>query len=283
MDLMIALLFLGITVSTPTDTLVEVRQGDHLVIRDFQGTVHVEAWERSAFRAEVETKESVPFRIERAGRNLELRMAEGWRRNRGEDLRLILPTWMDLEIQGRELEAEIMDLAGDVTVRSLQGDLSFRNMSGRVEAYTVEGSIDALRLTGTARFRSGDDDLWVGSSSAELELETVDGDMRLEGIDARRVSARTTDGEIEFSGRVLPEGDYAFFSHSGDIVLRLAPPVDLDATMLTYDGEFESEFRVMARGFRSGEGLEFTLGSGGARLVMETFDGEIKLLRGSLE
>jgi hypothetical protein len=36
---------------------------------------------------------------------------------------------------------------------------------------------------------------------------------------------------------------------------------------------------VKAKGYRSGEGLEFTLGAGGARLVLETFDGDIRLLR----
>jgi hypothetical protein len=275
----LALLLVVNTLALPGDTLVEVREGDRLTLRDFGGELYVETWERPFLRAEVSEKESVPFRIQRSGSSLELRWTDGQARDRGQVLRLILPPWMNLEVTGKELDVEVRDMDGDVTIRNLRGDLSFRNLGGMVEAYTMEGGIEAFNLTGSARLRTGDDDLWVGSSSAALDLETVDGEIRMEGIDARRVSARTTEGEIDFSGRILEGGEYDFFSHGGDIQLRLAPPVNLYATILAYEGEFESDFPVKAKGFRSGEGLEFTLGTGGARLVMETFDGEIRLLR----
>ena len=277
----LALFLLVGTLASPGDTLVEVRQGDRLVLRDFGGIVYVESWERPLLRAEAEAKESAPFRIRRSGKSLELRLVDGRARGRKEEIRVTMPSWMSLEVSGRELEVEVRDLEGDVTVRNLRGDISFRNLGGVVEARTVEGTIEAHYLTGSARLRTGDDELRVGSSSAALDLETVDGEIRMDGVDARRVSARTTDGEIEFSGRILEGGEYGFFSHGGDIQLQLAPPVNLDATILAYKGEFESDFPVRASGFRSGEGLEFTVGTGGASLVIETFDGEIRLLRAS--
>ena len=275
----LALFLLLGTLVSPGDTLVEVRKGDRLILRDFEGAVYVESWERPFLLAEVGTKESASFRVLRSGGNLELHLAGGETRNREEKLRLTLPPWMNLEVTGRALEVEVRDLDGELMVRNFRGDLSFRNLGGMVEAYTVEGGIEAYNLTGSARLRTGDDDLFVGNSSAALDLETVEGEIRMEGIDSHRVSAKTTDGEIEFSGRVLVGGEYGFFSHGGDIQLRLAPPVNLDATILAYEGDFESEFPVRARGYRSGEGLEFTLGTGGARLAIETFDGEIRLLR----
>ncbi|MFH1765463.1 MAG: DUF4097 family beta strand repeat-containing protein [Gemmatimonadota bacterium] len=267
------------TLASPGDTLVEVRRGDRLILRDFGGSVYVESWERPFLRAEVGAKESASFRVQRSGSSLELRLADGEARNREEELRLVLPPWLNLEITGRALEVEVRDLKGELMVRNFRGDLSFRNLAGKVEAYTVEGGIEAYNLTGSARLRTGDDDLFVGSSSAALELETVEGEIRMEGIDSHRVSAKTTEGEIEFSGRLLAGGEYGFFSHGGEIQLRLAPPVNLEATILAYEGDFESDFPVKAKGYRSGEGLEFTLGTGGARLVIETFDGEIRLLR----
>ena len=275
----LALLLLMKTLASPGDTLVEVHPGDRLMLRDFQGSVYVETWERPFLRAEVETKESVPIRIQRSGSSVELQLDGGEDRGRRKELRLALPPWMNLEVAGRELEVEVRDLDGDLVVRNLRGDLTFRNLGGTVEAYTVEGSIEAHNLTGSARLRTGDDDLWVRNSSAALNLETVDGEISMEGMDSRRISALTTEGEIEFSGRILEGGDYGFFSHGGDIQLQLSPPVNLDATILAYEGEFESDYPVKASGFHSGEGLEFTLGTGGARLVMETFDGEIRLLR----
>jgi DUF4097 and DUF4098 domain-containing protein YvlB len=275
----VGLLLLASTLVSPGDTLLAVRQGDRLVLRDFAGAVYVETWERSFLQAEVESKESFSFQIQRSGSSLELRLSRVEERDRNEELRLVVPPWMSLEVTGRELDVEVRDLAGDLTIRSLRGDLLLRNLGGTVEAYTVEGGIHAEGLTGAARLRTGDDEIRVGKSSGALDLETVDGDIWLEEMEARRVSVRTTEGEIEFSGRIPEGGEHVFFSHGGDIRLRLAPPVNLVATILAYEGEFESDFPVKAKGYRSGEGLEFTIGAGGARLVLETFDGDIRLLR----
>ena len=88
-----------------------------------------------------------------------------------------------------------------------------------------------------------------------------------------------TGGEIEFTGRMVEGGQYTFFTHDGDVFLSLVPPVNLDATVLTYDGEFTSDFPVRASSFRSGEGIQFRTGSGGTRLQIETFKGEIRLRR----
>jgi DUF4097 and DUF4098 domain-containing protein YvlB len=186
---------------------------------------------------------------------------------------------MAVDVSGRDVDIDVRDLRGDVTVRSLQGDLVLRNLAGVVEAFTAEGGIEAVGLTGSARLRAGEDDVRVRSSSAVLQVETVDGDIRMEGISAPRISAKTTDGEIEFSGALLVDGDYGFYSHGGDIRLELAPPVNMDAAVLTYEGDFESEFPVRTEGFRSGEGLEFRVGAGGARLVVESYDGEVRLVR----
>jgi len=276
-----ALFLLAGMFMAPGDTLVEVREGDHLLLRDFGGMVVLESWNRPVLRVEVDEKEAATFQLLRSGNTLELRLTGGRVPGSGEEFHLTVPSWMDVEISGRKVEVEVRDVSGDVTIRNLRGDLSFTNLSGSVDAYTAEGSIEAYELTGSAHLQTGDDEILVVLSTAALELETVDGDIQLDGIEARRVSVRTTDGEVEFSGRFLEGGDYGFYSHGGDIQIQLAQPVSLDARVLAYGGEFQSDFPVRARGFHSGESLEFTLGAGGARLVVETFEGEIRLLRES--
>jgi hypothetical protein len=172
-------------------------------------------------------------------------------------------------------------MEGDVVVRTFLGDLSFRDLTGVLEASSAEGTIEAYGLTGSARLRTGDGELWVGNSSAVLELETVRGEIQLDEIDSPRISATSTGGEIDFSGSFREGGAYSFFSHGGDIHLRLAPPVNFKASVLAYEGEIQSDFPIRANGFRSGEVLEFTVGTGGARLVVETFEGTVELQSGS--
>jgi DUF4097 and DUF4098 domain-containing protein YvlB len=268
------------TLASPGDTLIDVREGDRLVLQGFEGYVEVETWDRSTVHAESEAKEARAFHVRRSGNRVELVLGGGGGGDEHE-LRLTVPAWLDLEFSGEELEADIRDLDGDVDIRNIQGDLTLRNLGGVVEAYSVEGTIEAYNLTGSARLRTGNDDLQVDASSASLELETMDGEIHLTGIESRRISARSTGGEIDFSGRILEGGEYAFFSHDGDIQLGLVGPVNLDATVLAYEGELESDFPIRASGYRSGESLAFTVGTGGARLVVETFSGEIQLRRGS--
>jgi hypothetical protein len=274
-----ALFLLVGTLTAPGDTLLGVREGDRLVLSDFQGTVFVQTWDRSELYVEAESKESRSFRINRSGSRVELRLAEEAGPERRDGLRMTVPYWMDLEFSGKELEVEVWAVDGDVMVRNIRGDISFRDLRGLVEAYTVEGSIEAQGLTGSARLRTGNDELRVMSSSAALDLETVNGDIELEEIQSRRVSARSTEGEIDFSGRVLGGGDYGFFTHGGDVRLHLSEPVNLDASILTYEGKLSSGFPVRTDGFRSGEGLDFSIGAGGARLVVETFSGSVELMR----
>jgi hypothetical protein len=282
MGILELLVFAG-TLVTSGDTLIEVRQGDRLVLQSFDGTVYVETWDQPNMSLEADAEESVAFRVNREGNRLEVRVEDGKSRNRAEELRVVLPPWMNLEMSGRELEADVLGVGGNVEIQNLRGDISLRDLAGEVQASTSEGSIDAWNLSGSARLRSGDDDIWIGDSSGTLDLETVDGEIDMEGVRSRRVSARTTEGEITFTGRLEEGGDFGFYSHGGSIELNLLPPVNLDVSVLAYEGGFESDFPVRSRGFRSGEGMEFRVGEGGGRLVLEAFDGNIGLFEFSLD
>lgn len=260
------------------DTILEVTRGDRLVLEGFTGRVTVEGWSRSSLGLSAESEENLLFRVERSGSRLELRVVDEKGRNRPEDLKIDLPEWMDLELSGRELDAEVRGLNGRVSISNLEGDLTLQDLGGEVTVSSTEGTIEAYRLTGVARLRSGDDDLRLVDCSASLDLETVDGDIEMDGIRATRVSARTTEGDIELRGRIAQGAQVDLHSHDGDLSVFLEPPVHLDVTVLAYRGSFESDFPVKARGFKSGQPMEFSLGDGGASLILEAFDGEIRLL-----
>jgi hypothetical protein len=242
------------------------------------GSVLVDSWDRDELRVDLGEKTGTSVGVRRTGGELDLRLLEGRDRDREATVRLTVPAWLDLTIFGREVEVEIRDVDGEVSVRNLEGDFLFLNLGGDVSAYTAQGSIEAHGLSGAAQLRTGEDEIWVTKSSASLELQTVDGDITLDEMHTPRIQARTTDGEIEYSGEILQSGDYGFFSHGGDIDLQVLSPVNLDATVMVYGGEFVSDFPVRAKSLRTGEGLMFSLGSGGARLVVETFDGDVRFL-----
>jgi hypothetical protein len=279
MSPVLTLLLLSGLATSPGDTLVDVREGDRLLLRNFEGEVTVETWDRSFISSETDEKEEAPLRASRSGNTIRLQPMYGDEWEGDEGLHIWVPAGLDVEISGHKVEVTVLGLEGDLLVRTLEGDVVLRDLSGVVDVYSAEGEIDATDLSGTARLRGGEDDIHVTNSTAELEIETVDGEIYLHGLDSPRISVKSTDGDIEFVGEIQRGGAYRFFSHSGDITLQLAEPVNLEAQILSYGGEFESDFPARATGFRSGESMEIVLGGGGATMVIETFSGGIHLLK----
>jgi len=278
LELLLAAVLLGTPVSA-RDTLFQVREGDHLVLKDFAGAVEVEGWGRNELRARTDADEALHFRFSRSGSRIELEVLDRKNRNRSEDLILQIPSWMGLDVSGPNLDMGVSGLTGEVRLRNLKGDILLQDLSGGVEASSVEGSIDAAGLHGTARLKTGNDDITVLRSDGKLTVESVSGDIRVRQSTASTIEARTTDGDVDFSGRLLPAGEYGFRSHSGEITVTLDSPVDADVTVLAYEGEFHSDFPIRTTGFRSGQSLQFTIGAGGARMLLEAFDGEVALRR----
>lgn len=278
LQLLVAAALVGGGFTTP-DTLIQVRQGDYLVLNGFSGSVEVEGWGGAELRVEAEDDEDLLFSFSRSGSRIELEVQDPKDRNRAEELRLSVPRWMNVEVTGRKLDVGVRGVAGAVTIRNLKGAIVLSELSGRVDASSLEGSIDGRSLSGVARLKTGDDDITILDSTADLELETVSGDLELRGSGARNVQVRTTDGDVDLTGRLLLTGNYEFHSHGGELTLTLEPPVNADVTVLVYQGEFESDFPIRAQGFRSGEDIRFSIGEGGARVLLDAFDGEVRLRR----
>ena len=99
----------------------------------------------------------------------------------------------------------------------------------------------------------------------------------LDDVSARSVDVTTTDGDISFVGDLRPGGTYRLSTHDGDLSVVLPANVDATVTVSTFDGEFMPEIPITLDRFRGGKEMSFTLGSGGARLTLNAFDGDIVL------
>jgi DUF4097 and DUF4098 domain-containing protein YvlB len=116
--------------------------------------------------------------------------------------------------------------------------------------------------------------------SGSVEAHSGDGDIVLQDVRSEAVRVEAQDGDVSFSGTIAPGGDYGFFVHDGDATIAVPAETSAQVSVSTFDGEFQSEFTVRVESFTSGRGFDFTLGDGSARMRIEVFDGEIRLLRG---
>ena len=75
------------------------------------------------------------------------------------------------------------------------------------------------------------------------------------------------------------DGRYRLATHNGDIAFEPQVPLNAVITVATFNGDFESAFPVTIKETRRGKRFTFTVGTGGATVELETFEGTIRLGR----
>jgi DUF4097 and DUF4098 domain-containing protein YvlB len=176
-------------------------------------------------------------------------------------------------------ELRAQSVSGDITAASVRRVRDLRSVSGTLEVSDGEGSdIDGATVSGDVVVRN----LKVRT----LELTSVSGNMRFSDVESERANLTSVSGNIDYAGRLARGGRYELSSHSGNV--RVVPGTDagfdLDAT--TFSGNVRTDYPVTPRsiqplGFnnRGARGLRGTFGSSGAALVLQSFSGNITILK----
>ena len=261
------------------DTIVSVERGDVLRIQNFLGDLRVRTWDRPEVNIEFEEYRGGGIEVSRVGRRVEVRASGRRGRERNHEYVVSVPSWLAIEIRGRELDVWVSGLEASLDVMTREGDISIRNHVGDVVARTFDGVLDVRASKGRFDLTSLDDDVILFDVEGEIHVDANDGSIELIDVDATVIDAATVDGDIEFSGRLHRNGRYQLVTHDGDISFATEAGVDAEVSVATYDGEFETEFPIVLQRLESGRELSFVLGEGGARVRLQAFDGDIRLLR----
>ncbi len=181
--------------------------------------------------------------------------------------------------------------SGSVSVRGVRGEVEAHVQSGdvdvrdatRLEIEALSGDITVQGIRGDVGIRSISGDVRLSDVHGDVEAESVSGDIDLAQIVAKQVRAHTTSGEIVFGGQILDAGRYEFNTHSGELHLNLPPDFGAELSISTFNGAIESDFPITLKAGEHGIGashskrINFTVGRGSARIIAETFSGEITL------
>lgn len=260
------------------DTIVELRRGDRIVIQSVSGDLVVVGG--SGDELEVRARDRADgLAVRRSGSEVRLVHPDERGRRRRVDATIRIPRWASLEIGGLELELTVTGVDGDVRIGNVSGDVRLEDIGGALDVRSIEGEVYIQNARGGVRASSQSDDVTIRGGVGPLEVHSGDGDIQLVDIASRSVRAETQDGDIAYSGTIERGGEYGFFVHDGDALIAIPASAGATVHVSTFDGEFESEFPIRVERFSAGREFEFVLGEGGARLQIEVFDGEIRLLQ----
>lgn len=259
------------------DTTVTVRPGSRLDLNNFEGSVRITTWNRSAVRVEADADDEDAVDVRVSGTSVSVR---GVGRYGPEEInyRITVPVDISLDITTQSGDVTISGTKGEVSVQSVEGEVKVTGGGGQISLRSVDGSITLAGARGRVDANSVDGEIEISDVIGEVRAQAVDGAITLDGVDSPWIDAETVDGAISFRGPIKDGGRYRLVSHDGDVTVT-APAINANVSVSTYSGSFESDFQVTLSGITSGKRLNFTMGTGSARLELESFDGTVTLRR----
>ncbi|MEJ2503154.1 MAG: DUF4097 family beta strand repeat-containing protein [Gemmatimonadota bacterium] len=193
----------------------------------------------------------------------------------------------------QDTRLEVENFRGEVVVRawgrdqvSVEADLDRDEGLDVVRTGTVlrvrprrSGGFEERDARGRVEAVSVNEEVTLSDVEGEIYVETTNGDISIENVRSGSTRATTVNGDIDYAGSIEGDGHYVFATHNGDLSVTVPENANATVSVSTYHGEFESDFPVRLTGTTRDRQFNFTLGSGSARVELESFNGEIMLRR----
>ena len=260
-----------------TDTTFAVDRDARLSIDSRTGSIEIQAWDRSEIRVRSDGGDEGAVEIDGSGSLIRIRPGGFWE-DEGVDLVLTIPTSMAVEISVGEGDVRVSGTRGSIEVETLDGDVWIQEAAGAVDVSTVDGNVEMVDVRGAVAVDNFDGNVHLSRVTGAIAVEGIDGEIQLRDIDSEAVDVSTVDGSVWYDGTVRPDGRYRLVTHDGDVTFTVAEGSGLTVSVSTFDGSLHPSFPIKLRS--SVDRLtEFTIGDGSARVELESFDGDIFLIR----
>lgn len=268
---------------TSLDTTFAFSKDGVVDLRSHSGDIIVSAWSRPQARVRA-SSERGRLRWDLSASRITIEPEMGRNRGRDERIEVSVPQGVRVVAHTGSGDITVRDVNGAIEAHSTSGDVEVVG-AGRVELTTLSGDVQATRIRGDVEATAVAGSVELDDVEARrVEVDATSGDIVLTNVRSREITAATVNGDVSFSGTVAADGRYEFTSHAGTVALTVPASVSARFAIETYNGELESDFPVTLRpttGQRRQPGgrIEFTLGSGDARIFTTTFSGNIEIRR----
>jgi hypothetical protein len=185
------------------------------------------------------------------------------------------------------------------------GDLRVRNVDGELRADAGDGNLSATDVRRVRHLRTMRGDIEVTDADADelnattvlgdvvlrnvrgrvLDLNSVNGTVRLVDVETNRARLQTMAGDIEYAGPLSRSGRYEFVTHSGNIRVTPSGGAGFDLEAYSYAGDVRSDYALKRSEARrpaprsSERTIRGTYGDAAAALTVRSFSGDILLVR----
>jgi DUF4097 and DUF4098 domain-containing protein YvlB len=270
---------------TPIDQTRPLDTRGRIEIENLKGRVEVRAWDRQEVKVTGTLGDGVEkFSMDGDRRNLRIEVKYPSRSGRTEPTVLIVqvPILADLEIETVSADIDVHGIASrELSLESVSGDIAANGAPREARIESVSGDV---RLTLNSPDVSVDtvsgELVLQGRLNGEVSLETVSGNVRMDGLGerVRSLSAGTVSGDMDLKTALADGGEIRLESVSGDLLLRLPRDLSAEVSGESFSGDLSApDARIQREEFGPGSSFEARYGAGKGEVRMETFSGDATL------
>ncbi|NLG62312.1 MAG: DUF4097 family beta strand repeat protein [Candidatus Cloacimonetes bacterium] len=259
------------------DTIFPADGLNVLVVENRNGATIVRGWDREQvrIRAASRPQDRIDVDVDRTDGMIRVETERG----REVQYEIDVPVRMAVDVEGTNQSVRIDNVMAPISVESVNGEVSVRGGRQSIRLETVQGRITLENAAGTIDISSTNNTVRVRRSSGVIMVETVNGSITLEEVRATELEASTVNGSVLYNGTLDPAGTYTVSTHNGTIDMRVPQGTDATFVVSTFNGEFEVDFPIQVRDQETRGQYQFRLGSGAARVELESFSGNVRVLR----
>lgn len=175
--------------------------------------------------------------------------------------------------------------SGDITADSIGNDTHVTTGSGTVKLSNVQGEVEASAGSGditldhvrrAARVRTGSGDITLDSPGESASIIAGSGDIRITNP-AGDLRAHTGSGGIEVNGNPVASSYWELHTGSGDVTLDVSSDASFRLYAHSNFGSINSSLPISVTEKTSSREIRGTVGSGQARIEVETSSGDIDI------
>lgn len=267
------------TSTTETDTTFAVKAGTRLELNQFAGSIAVRTWSKNAVRVLATHSSRVEIEISGGSPVLAIQAVHYRGLPTNVDFQLTVPKAMALTLSGVNTEISVDDSGGEISIETVQGEVTVTGGSKIIQASSVDGEVHLSDASGRIECSSVNGAVEIERSTGPVVASSVNGEIVLRSINSDDVEGSTVNGTVNYDGTLRDGGSYRFSSHNGEVSVVVPERTNATVSVATFSGDFNADFPVELKETRHGKRFSFTLGSGAARLELESFQGSIHLRR----
>jgi DUF4097 and DUF4098 domain-containing protein YvlB len=273
------LVALGGAPQRQSDTTFAVPAGASLSVNNFGGGIIVHGWSENRIKVHGETGRRGRVEVSLVGNTVVIKTGSREGAPSVIDLEITVPQTMALTLSGTYADITVDGVQGAISAETVNGEIDVRGGKGIVTLHSIQGGVTLADASGRIEVNSVNEDVELSNITGEIKVETTNGEVSLTGIKSSSVDAGTINGDVLYEGTVTDGGSYSLGSHNGDITVSVPEGANVTITAATANGDIDASFPLPMTSGVGKHRKTFKIGSGSARMELESFQGDIELRR----